>query len=304
MMQQSLLGSLQEVPLGLLPPSMQVMAPVEHEVIPFLQEFGLVVHEAPAVHETHVPVLLQTMLVPQLVPPALLPPSTQVLAPVEQEYTPFLQMFGLPVQAPPAVHATHVPELQTMLVPQLVPAALLPPSTQVWLPVAQEYVPFLQMFGLVVQEPPAVQATHVPELLQTMLVPQLVPGASLLPSTQVMAPVEQEVIPFLQAFGLLVHACPAAHAVQVPEPLQTMLVPQLTPGDLLLPSTQVMAPVEQEVIPFLQAFGLVVHDCPVVHEVQVPEPLQTMLVPQLVPAAFAVPLTQVAVPVVHDATPL
>jgi len=49
-------------------------------------------------------------------------------------------------------------------------------------------------------------------------------------------------------------------ATQIPEPLQTMLVPQLTPGDLLLPSVQVIAPVMQVVVPFRQVFGLPVHD--------------------------------------------
>jgi hypothetical protein len=49
-------------------------------------------------------------------------------------------------------------------------------------------------------------------------------------------------------------------ATQTPVPLQTMLVPQLIPGDLLPPSVQVMAPVEQVVVPFRQAFGLPVHD--------------------------------------------
>ena len=48
----------------------------------------------------------------------------------------------------------------------------------------------------------------------------------------------------------------------MPVPLQTMLVPQLTPGDLLPPSTQVIAPVAQEVVPFLQLVGLPVHDWP------------------------------------------
>jgi len=41
-----------------------------------------------------------------------------------------------------------------------------------------------------------------------------------------------------------------------------------------------------------------------VHAAQVPEPLHTMFVPQLEPAALAVPLTHVDDPVVHDATPL
>jgi len=117
----------------------------------------------------------------------------------------------------------------------------------------------LQTFGFPVQAPPAVHATQAPDPLQTMLVPQLVPADLLPPSTQVIAPVEQEVVPFLQMLGLVVQAAPAVQAPQVPEPLQTMLVPQLTPAALLPPSTQVIAPVEQEDVPSLQLFGLPVH---------------------------------------------
>jgi len=214
-------------------------------------------------------------------------------------------MFGLPVHDWPAVHETHAPEpLQTMLVPQLVPADLLPPSTQVCVPVEHDVVPFLQMLGLVVQAPPAVQETHMPAPLQTMFVPQLVPAAVLPPSMQVIAPVEQVVMPVLQVVGLPLHDWPAVQATHEPAPLQTMLVPQLTPGALALPSLQVIAPVAQDVVPLMQMFGLPVHDVPAVHDTQPPEPLQTMLAPQLVPAAFALPFTHVDEPVEHDATPL
>jgi hypothetical protein len=90
----------------------------------------------------------------------------------------------------------------------------------------------------------------------------------------------------------------------MPPPLQTMLVPQLTPGDLLLPSLHVIAPVAQDVVPLRQADGLPVHEEPAVQDTQPPAPLQTMFVPQLVPAVFGVPFVQVAMPVEHDATPL
>src|SRR6185503_18772517 len=122
-----------------------------------------------------------------------------------------------------------------MLVPQLVPPILLLPSAQVIEPVVQEETPFLQMLGLPVHAPPAVQGTHAPEPLQTMFVPQLTPGLLLVPSTQTGAPL-------------------------VPEPLQTMFVPQLAPADLLPPSMQVMAPVVHVVVPFRQGLGLPVQD--------------------------------------------
>jgi hypothetical protein len=260
-----------------------------------------------AVHTPQFPLPSQTMLVPQGVPPVLLLPSTHTMLPVEQELVPFRHVVGLPVQLPPAVQATHVPEpLQTMLVPQGVPPVLLVPSTQVMLPLAQAVVPFLHvLFGLVVQEAPAVQATQTPEPLQTMFVPQLTPGPLLVPSTQVMLPLVQEVMPFLHAVGLVEQLLPLVHATQTPEPLQTMFVPQLTPGDLLVvSSTQVDAPVRHEVTPFLQVFGLVPQLIPAVHETHVPEPLQTMLVPQFAPAVFADPFTHVDDPVEQDAMPL
>jgi hypothetical protein len=192
-----------------------------------------------------------------------------------------------------------------MLVPQLVPADLLLPSMQVWAPVVQEVVPFLQMLGLVVHDEPAVQATQPPEPLQTWLVPQLVPGDLLPPSTQVRAPVAQEVVPVLQAVGLVVHDEPAVQATQPPEPLQTWLVPQPTPGALfVVASTQVVAPVAHEVVPFLQAVGLVPHEIPAVQEMHPPAPSQTRFDPQEVPAIFAVPLTHVCAPDVHEAVPL
>jgi len=259
-----------------------------------------------AVHEPQLPLPSQTMLVPQLVPPILLPPSAQVWAPVAQDVAPFLQMLGLVVQAVPAVQATQLPvPLQTMLVPQLVPAILSPPSTHSWVPVEHEVVPFLQaLVGFVVHETPAVQATQVPAPLQTMFVPQLTPGDLLLPLTQVWAPVEQDVVPFMQTLGLVLHDVPTVQATQVPEPLHTMFVPQPRPGDLLVSSTQVEAPVAQDVAPFLHTFGLVVHETPAAQAIQPPEPLHTMLAPQLVPPALGVPLAHVCAPLMHDAMPL
>jgi len=119
-----------------------------------------------------------------------------------------------------------------------------------------------------------------------------------------MAPVEQEVVPFLQTLGLVVQAAPALHATQAPAPLQTWLVPQAVPAAALPPSTQVMAPVEQELVPILQLVGLPVHDCPAVQAMHMPVPLQTMLLPQATPAAFAVPFTHIDMPDEHDAAPL
>jgi hypothetical protein len=208
-------------------------------------------------------------------------------------------------QAWPAVHAPQLPlPSQVRLVPQLVPPILLLPSTHVIAPVEQEVTPFLQMLGLPVHAAPAVQATQVPAPLQTMLVPQLIPPALLPPSRHVVAPVAQEMTPFLQTLGLLAQGIPGVQSgPQRPAPLQNWLVPQIDPGGLLAPSTQTRTPVAHEVMPALQTFGLLLHACPAVHAPQVPAPLQTWFVPQLVPAAFAAPLMHVALPVAHDATP-
>src|SRR5438034_1009157 len=147
-------------------------------------------------------------------------------------------------------------------------------------------MPVKQGFGFVVQAWFAVQAPQLPFPSQTRLVPQLRPPILLLPSTQVWAPVAQENVPFLQTLGLVVQEPPAVHETQVPEPLQTKFVPQLTPGALFVSSAQVWAPLEQEVAPFLQMLGLVAQAPPAVQAMQPPEPLQTMLAPQLVPPAF------------------
>jgi hypothetical protein len=233
-------------------------------------------------------------------------PSAQACVPVSHEKTPFLQMLGLVAQGPPAVHGTQAPApLQTRLVPQLMPADLLVPSMHCCVPVAQEVVPFLQaLFGLVVHAAPSAQETQVPEPLQTMLVPQAVPAPLFVPSTQVWAPVSQAVDPLRQTLGLPVQEAPTVHATQLPVPLQTMLVPQPRPGALLVSSTQVWPPVAQDVAPFRQMLGLVVQARPGLQATQLPEPLQTMLLPQLVPPAFGVPLAQVCAPLMHDATPL
>src|SRR6266542_6539197 len=108
------------------------------------------------------------------------------------------------------------------------------------------------MLGLPAHAPPAVQATQAPEPLQTRLVPQLVPADLLPPSMQDVAPVEHDVVPFLQMFGLVVHAAPAVHARHIPEPLQTRLVPQVAPAAGLPPSPQVIPPVAQDDVPALQ----------------------------------------------------
>ncbi len=115
--------------------------PVEHDVAPATHGFGFVEQLTPAVHAVHAPPL-QTASVPQVVPFAFAAPSTQTDVPVEHEVVPSWQSgSGFAVQATPAVHAVHVPPLQTWFVPQDVPFALATASMQVSAPVAHEEVP-------------------------------------------------------------------------------------------------------------------------------------------------------------------
>jgi hypothetical protein len=94
--------------------------------------------------------------------------------------------------------------LQDWGAPHTVPTGLLSPSTQVITPVVHDVTPTLQMPGLVLHDRLAVQATQLPALLQTMLVPQDVPVVFCVLSLQTIVPVVQLVMPVKQGFGLLV----------------------------------------------------------------------------------------------------
>jgi hypothetical protein len=134
---------------------------------------------APAVHAEQEP-LLQTLLVAQTVPlTRLLPLSAQVIV-GEQAVKPAWQAL-VGVQASPAVQATQEPALQTMFVPQLVPPATLPDSTQVGVPVLQVVIPVRQGLPETVQLALTVQAPQAPVALQTLFVPQAVPAATSVP---------------------------------------------------------------------------------------------------------------------------
>ena len=90
---------------------------------------------------------------------------------------------------------------------QRVPGVLSPASPQTGVPDAHEIVPFLQsLFGLSVHDMPAVQSTHAPALLQTLLTPQLAPGSFCMSLLQTIDPVLQLVTPVKHLFGLSVQA--------------------------------------------------------------------------------------------------
>jgi hypothetical protein len=128
----------QDVPFVTFPLSAQTEVPVEQEVIPVLHGF-VGWQLTPAVHEPHVPPL-HTLLVPQDVPSATFPVSAQTDVPVEQDVIPVLHGFA-GGQLRPAVHEPHVPLAHTLLVPQDVPFAMFPVSTQTDVPVIQDVVP-------------------------------------------------------------------------------------------------------------------------------------------------------------------
>lgn len=155
------------------------------------------------------------------------------------------------------------------------------------------------------QAEPCEQVPQNPFPSQTWFDPQDVPAPTLpVPSTHVEAPLAHEMMPVLHGDGLPLHPLPAVHDTHVPALLHTWLVPQLVPGALFVSSRQVGTPVLHALMPFMHAAcGFVEHDWPIVQMVHWPFALQTWLVPQLAPAGFTVPSTQVVAPVAHDVTP-
>jgi hypothetical protein len=98
---------------------------------------------------------------------------------------------------------------------------------------------------LIEQAPPAVHGEQAPAL-QTRLVPQLVPLATLVAvATHVCVPVEQSVLPTTQGLVAGVHARPAVHDTHDP-PLQTWFVPQFVPLVAFERLEHTCVPVEQE----------------------------------------------------------
>jgi hypothetical protein len=285
------------VPVGLLMVVAQTDVPVVHDVLPYLH--GLLgVQVRPAVQETQLPVL-QTMFMPQVAPSASeVPASVQTALPVEQDSVPLWQgLVG--THDPPAAQATQPPLLQTMFGPQLVPFGRFPVSAQTDAPVTHEVAPVRQrLVGW--QLAAEVQVLQLP-LLQTLLVPHTVPLTSMLPlSAQDIG--EQAVNPAWQ--GLVgMQARPAVQATQAP-PLQTMFVPQLVPSATLPDSTQLGVPVLQVVMPVRQGLADTVQLALTVQAPQAPVALQTLFVPQDVPAATRVPLSvHCGVPVAQASVP-
>jgi hypothetical protein len=147
-----------------------------------------------AVQAPQVP-LSQTLLIPQAVPLAMFWPVSKQAIAGEQAVLPTWQAFD-GVQATPAVQATQLPTLQTMLVPQEVPVATFPDCMQTGAPLLQTVEPVRHVAPEGEQLAPAWQLTQVPADPQTLFVPHLVPAETSFPlSLQTGVPVEQASVP-------------------------------------------------------------------------------------------------------------
>jgi hypothetical protein len=287
------------VPGVLLVVSMQACVPVMHDVTPFLH--GLAGWQAwPAVHDTQLPAL-HTRFVPHVVPLATFAPlSVHTGLPVLHVSVPVWH--GLAgTHAAPALHATQLPPMHTMLLPQLVPFGRLPDSAHTGDPVAHDVAPVLQTL-LGWQLDPAAHATHDPPL-HTRSVPQLVPFVRLAPVSLQPMVGEQTVTPAWQGFAGT-HAGPGVHATQPPF-WQTRFVPHAEPFGWLPASRQTGAPVLHAVVPRRQGMPVTLHIAPTVQSVHVPPALHTRSWPQVVPGSTLVLVSMhVGVPPEQTSMPL
>lgn len=240
---------------------------------------GFDVQACDATQAPQLPLPSHTCPAPHIVPAALLVPSTHCEAPVEQLVMPFLQPeVGFVVHAMFATHVTQLPPgLQTWFMPQLVPAARFPESTQACTPVVHAVTPVLQPeFGFVVQVVPATHVTQLPAALHTRSGPHVLPGVTFVESTQRVAPVLQSVTPDLHgAPGFEVHEVPETQAPQKPLASHVCPAPHDVPAVFAAPSTQTCAPVAHENTPERQGDGLEVQLPPAAHATQRPADVQT-----------------------------
>ena len=177
---------------------------------------------------------------------------------------------------------------------------MFPVSAQTANPVTHEFAPVLHLF-VGWQLAPGVQSPHTP-LLHTLLVPQVVPLTRFLPVSAHVIDGEQDCVPAWHAFDGM-QASPTVQGKQLPL-LHTMFVPQVVPLATLPTSVQTGAPVLQVYPAVRQGLPLTLQDAPTVQSTHVPAGLQTLFVPQLVPAGMFVPLSvQTGAPVVQESVP-
>lgn len=93
------------------------------------------------------------------------------------------------------------------------------------------------------------------------------------------------------------------HPTQMPA-LHTMFVPHEDPLATSADSVQTTAPVVHETVPVRHGFPVIAQLAPTLHAMHAPALVQTMSVPQLVPAATFVFLSvHVGVPVAQESAP-
>lgn len=237
------------------------------------------VQVCPATHAPQLPFASHTCPAPQVVPAALFVPSTHCELPVVQLVMPLRQLeVGFVVHALLATQVTQLPPgLHTWFMPQLVPAARLPESTQVCAPVVHAVMPVRQPgFGLVVHELPATQAMQLPAEVHTRSGPHAVPAVTFVESRHRVEPVLQSMMPDLHgAPGFELHEAPATHAPQNPLASQLCAAPHDVPAAFGAPSTQTCVPVAHEKRPARQGDGLVVQLPPAPHATHMPVEVQT-----------------------------
>jgi hypothetical protein len=228
------------------------------------------------------------------------PWSLQTGVPLLHASAPLWHGAAVGLQLVPAAHATHIPPLQTMPVPQPAPSAMLPVDMHTEAPVVQDVVPTLHIVPGGVHDLPAAQSTQAPEL-QTLSVPHVVPFMiAAPPSTQAGVPLAHEIVPEWQGFAGT-HDVPAEHATHAP-PLQTLPVAHDRPSAALPVSRHSGLPVLQVVVPTRQGFATA-QAAPTLHAAQVPPP-QTMSVPHDAPSvAFVAWSVHVGVPALQSSLP-
>ena len=130
--------------------------------------------------------------------------------------------------------------------PHVVPSSTAAPALHTGAPLPQAIVP--DAWHGVVQAIPLLQATQLPEPLQTPVGQVTPPPVFPVPSMQV-GPIEQSITPALHLLGLAVHPEPGTHPTHVPVS-QTRFVPHVAPSALLVKGgLQTNVPVEQLLIP-------------------------------------------------------
>jgi hypothetical protein len=294
----------QEVPSDKLAVKEHVGVPVAQEVIPFWQGLFDGLQAVPAVQFTHDP-LLQTWLLPQVIPLAAGRAFVHTEAPVAHEVVPVWQTLPLGVQPAPAVHATQLPPLHTMLLPHDVPSATFAALVHVEVPVEQSDVPVLQTLPLGLHVAPAWQAPHVP-LLHTCPEPHAVPPGATPVCVQTAEPELQSMVPTRHELPPGKQEAPLVQATHPPS-LQTSLVPHGLPLATAVPASgsQTDVPEPHAVTAVWHALPPGLQFEPDVQELQLPLLSQTWLTPQTVPAgALLVVSLQMSAPPAHDAVPM